>query len=190
MSNLLLIKHSEPAVDLELPPSKWQLSGRGKQRAGLLGDYLADLGVSALYSSSEAKAVETADIIGAAIGLPVDVVHDLREHDRASTPVIDAEKWRSLVIEAIRKQDEQIYGAEPVSTARKRFGRAVERLMKPHERYDKTVAVVSHGTVISTFAAALLEIDPVPIWESLGLPGLIEIEWPRASGIPALRNFV
>ena len=117
-------------------------------------------------------------------------VAENREHDRQGTPVIDADKWRSLVVESIRQQDEQIYGAEPVSTARNRFGRAVERLMKPHENHNKTVAVVAHGTVISTFVAALLEIDPVPIWESLGLPGLIAIEWPGTSELPTLRNFV
>ena len=189
MSNLLLIKHSEPVVDPEIPPSQWKLSDRGVQRAGLLAEYLADRGINALYSSGESKAVQTAEIVGDSTGLSINVVHDLREHDRGNTTIIGAEKWRSLVIESIRNQDEHIYGSEPVGTARMRFGNAVERLMKPLQNDNRTIAVIAHGTVISTFVAELLEIDPIPIWESLGLPGFVEIEWPRPSKILTRRNF-
>ena len=112
MPKLILVKHSEPAVDLELPPSKWILSDRAKHRAALLADYLALRGIGALHS-------------------------------------IDGDRR----------------GA------------------------DQTVAFIAHGTVISTFVAELLDTDPVPIWESLGLPGLIEIEWPRPSKILMQLNF-
>lgn len=187
MSKLLLIRHSEPVVDPEIPPTQWKLSDRGVQRAGLLAEYLADRGINALYSSGESKAVQTAEIVGTSTGLPVDVVHDLREHDRGNTTIIGAEKWRSLVIESIRKQDEQIYGSEPVGNARMRFRTAIRKIMQPAQ--DQVVAVIAHGTVISTFVAELLKIDPIPIWESLGLPGMVEIEWPQPSKILTLRNF-
>jgi broad specificity phosphatase PhoE len=188
MPKLILVKHSEPAVDLELPPSKWILSDRGKRLVGLLADYLAMRGIGALHSSDEIKTVQTAEIVGETIGLPVNAVHDLREHERHGTPIVDAEDWRSTVIESIRNQNEHIYGSEAVGTARIRFGAAVERLMETAGA-DQTVAVIAHGTVISTFAAELLDTDPVPIWESLGLPGLIEIEWPRPSKILTQLNF-
>ena len=63
MSKLLLVKHSEPLVNLEMQPSKWELSDRGKLRAGLLADYLAGREIDALYSSSEVKAIQTAEIV-------------------------------------------------------------------------------------------------------------------------------
>lgn len=78
MSNLLLVKHSEPVVDFGITPANWVLSDRGEQRAGLLAAYLADRGINALYSSSEVKAVQTAEIVGAATGLSINVVPDLR----------------------------------------------------------------------------------------------------------------
>lgn len=176
-------------VDLEIPPSKWELSDRGKLRAGLLADYLAGREIDALYSSSEVKTVQTAEIVSTTTGLPVNVDHDLREHSRDNNAIDGAEKWRSTVIEAIRRQDEQIMGSETVGTARMRFGTAVERLMAAFGNNGQTVAVIAHGTVISTFVADLLETDPVPIWESLGLPGLVEIEWPRPSKIVNELNF-
>ena len=43
--------------------------------------------------------------------------------------------------------------------------------------------------MISIFVAEFLDTDPVPIWESLGLPGLIEIDWPRPSKILMQLNF-
>ena len=157
MPKLILVKHSEPAVDLELPPYKWILSDRGKRRGGLLADYLAMRGIGALHSSDEIKTVQTAEIVGETIGLPVNAVHDLREHERHGTPIVDAGDWRSTVIVSIRNQNEHIYGSEAVGTARMRFGAAVERLMKTAGAADQTVAVIAHGTVISTFVAELLD---------------------------------
>ena len=87
-------------------------------------------GIGALHSSDEIKTVQTAEIVGETIGLPVNAVHDLREHERHGTPIVDAEDWRSTVIESIRNQNEHIYGSEAVGTARMRFGAAVERLME------------------------------------------------------------
>ncbi len=188
MPKLILIKHSEPVVGLELPPSKWGLSDRGRQRANSLAEYLADRAIGGLFSSSEVKAVQTAEIVGKATGLSLNVMHDLREHERDNTPIVDAETWRSTVIKSIRNQNEQIYGSEPVSTARIRFGAAIGKLMEPGGS-DQVVAVVAHGTVISTFVAELLDTDPVPIWKSLGLPGFVEIEWPHPAKILAQLNF-
>ena len=53
----------------------------------------------------------------------------------------------------------------------------------------EAVAVVAHGTVIATFVASVLDIDPIPIWESLGLCGLVEIEWPEPTEIISQQNF-
>jgi broad specificity phosphatase PhoE len=116
-------------------------------------------------------------------------VHDLREHERENTPIVGAEKWRSTVIESIRKQDEHIYGSEPVGMARVRFGRVIEHLMESEQNHDGVVAIIAHGTVISTFVAGLLGMDPLPIWDSLGLPALVEIEWPGPSKILNQQNF-
>jgi len=53
----------------------------------------------------------------------------------------------------------------------------------------EAVAVVAHGTVIATFVASVLDIDPIPIWESLGLRGLVETEWPEPTEIISQQNF-
>jgi broad specificity phosphatase PhoE len=115
------------------------------------------------------------------------LVHDLREHEREESPIIGENERRALVIDCIRRPDDLVYGSEPVRAATDRFGTAVANLMSDEDA--EAVAVVAHGTVTATFVASVLDIDPVPIWESLGMPGLVEIEWPDPVGIISQRNF-
>jgi len=188
MTNLLLVRHSEPAWGPENPPSKWELTERGRQRSRSLGDYFVERRVGAVFASPELKAAQTAEIATQVAGQSnVVLVHDLREHEREETQIIGDAERRKLVIDCIRRPDELIYGSEPVQTATDRFGAAVANLMVDQDA--KAVAVVAHGTVIATFVGSVLNIDPIPIWESLGMPGLIEIEWPDPTEIISQRNF-
>jgi broad specificity phosphatase PhoE len=189
MTNLLLVRHSEPAWGPENPPSKWELTERGRERCRLLGEYLRQRGVGEIFASSEIKAIETAKIAAEIAGVS-SVVSDteLREHDRDATrKILSSADRRSLVIECMRKPDELIYGSVTVGEARDRFGGAVNRLMETVD--SETVAMVAHGTVICSWIGQLLDIDPVPIWDSIGLPGIIEIEWPNPSKILDQRKF-
>jgi broad specificity phosphatase PhoE len=189
MTKLLLVRHSEPAWGPENPPSKWQLTERGRERSKLLGEYLKRRGVGEIFASSEIKAIETAEIAAQIAGVST-VTSDagLREHDRDTTrKILSSADRRSLVIECIRKPGELIYGSVTVGEARDRFGSAVNRLME--STTSETVAIVAHGTVISSWIGQLLDIDPVPIWDSIGLPGFVEIDWPNPSKILNQRKF-
>jgi broad specificity phosphatase PhoE len=191
MTNLLLVRYSEPAWGPENPPSKWELTERGRKRSRLLGDYFAERGVGAVFPSSELKAAQTAEIAAVVAGLSnVVLVHDLRdlrEHEREESQIIGDAERQKLVIDCIRRPDELIYGSEPVQTATYRFSAAVANLMVDQDA--EAVAAVAHGTVIATFVGSILDIDPIPVRESLGLPGLIEIEWPDSTEIISQRNF-
>jgi broad specificity phosphatase PhoE len=57
------------------------------------------------------------------------------------------------------------------------------------EAPDGDVAIVSHGTVIAGFLASEIDVDPVEVWRSLGLPGFVVIEWPEPTEISEQRNF-
>lgn len=97
MSKILLIRHSEPVLDPASPPSKWQLSDRGKQRAEALGAYLDKSDIDALYCSGEIKAIQTAEIAGAAAPISPVVIPDLREHNREKIAIIgSSEKHRAV----------------------------------------------------------------------------------------------
>lgn len=188
MTKLLLVRHSEPAWGPENPPSRWELTERGKKRSHALGDYLVERRVGAVFASLELKAAQTAEIAAEVTSFSnVVLVHDLREHEREETPIIGEAERRALVIDCIRRPDEVVYGSEPVRAATDRFGTAVTNLMSGEDA--EAVAVIAHGTVIATFVASVLDIDPIPIWQSLGMPGLVEIEWPDPVEITSQRNF-
>lgn len=188
MTQLLLVRHSEPVLSRLKPPSQWELTERGRERSLLLGEYLKQRGTDQIIASSELKAIETAEIAASVVGLEeVEQVHDLREHERKNSKIISADERRALVIESLRRSNELIFGSETVETARSRFADAITRLLQ--ETSASTVAVVTHGTVMSAFVAHLLNADPGPIWNSLGLPGTLEIEWPDPTEIVSQLKF-
>jgi broad specificity phosphatase PhoE len=91
------------------------------------------------------------------------------------------------VLDAIRRPEELVLGTETTGKAGRRFERGVKSAAAESPPGD--MVIVTHGTIISMFVSQLTGADPVPIWESLGLPGLIVVAWPQASGIEFQRNF-
>jgi hypothetical protein len=55
MTSLLLIRHSEPFLDDDNPPSKWVLRKRWRDRSKLPGEYLKEHQVDRILVSTEVK---------------------------------------------------------------------------------------------------------------------------------------
>lgn len=188
MTRLFLIRHSEPKLINGVPPAGWELTNRGRTRAKQLGEYLAEQQVERFFSSSEIKAIQTAAIAAERAGITnVTQIANLGEHDRTGTKIIGSAQRAAIVIESLRKPNDLIYGVETIAAAESRFASAVDSCM--NDSTVESVAIVAHGTVISAFVGNLLDIDPVPIWESFGLPGFIELEWPNPIEIVQERRF-
>jgi broad specificity phosphatase PhoE len=188
MRRLILIKHSHPIVEPGVPPERWQLSDRGRQRAERLAVAVAEMGAKSLYSSDEPKAVQTAEAIAGATGLTNCPDSGFKEHVRTDAPYFESvEDFRAAVIDAMRRPSDLVFGSETTGAALSRFTGAVERACAEAPPGD--ITIVAHGTVIAMFIASRTGLDPVPLWESLGLPGMAAIAWPEASGIESQRNF-
>jgi broad specificity phosphatase PhoE len=187
MRRFILIRHSAPIVRPELPSETWQLSAEGHELAALLADDLAEFGLSAVLSSSEPKAIDTARAIGRKAGLRREVDSRFNEQRRANAPYLGSERFRAAIAGALRQPDELLFGEETVSSSVERFTAGIE--LADSSLPDGDIAVVSHGTVITGFVGSLLGIDPVPVWQELGLPGYIVINWPNPTGIESQRNF-
>ncbi|HEY4349353.1 MAG TPA: histidine phosphatase family protein [Gaiellaceae bacterium] len=91
MTTLLLARHGQTAWNLE---RRWQghadppLNDTGLAQARALADALGDAGIDAIYSSDLLRARQTAEIVGARVGLEVDVDERLRE--------VDVGEWSGL----------------------------------------------------------------------------------------------
>ncbi|HEY9525540.1 MAG TPA: histidine phosphatase family protein [Anaerolineales bacterium] len=171
---LILVKHSVPQLEPDHPSHTWKLSEEGRLRAHRLGEQLEEFEPDVIVSSREPKAKETADILGKHLGLPVEVRPDLHEHDRSNMPFLSHDAFQSSIREFFQKPDDLVFGAETAHQAHARFYQALHSLLNDHR--DKTVVVVTHGTVISLFVARLTGSSDLELWNRLGLPSFVAID--------------
>ncbi len=142
---------------------------------------------ASVHSSAEAKAMQTAEFITDITGLTLSMDPGFNEQDRTGTKFTTQEEFELNVSQALRQPDELVYGAETISAAVERFDTALKEAAEYSQPGD--MVVVSHGTVISGYVAARLGVDPVELWQSLEMPGLICVNWPNPVQIEFRQNF-
>lgn len=186
MSTLVLIKHSTPDIKPDTPAAEWQLSAAGRRRAAMLAPALQKYTPTAIVSSAKPKAVETARILAGMLGQAVHINPGLHEHDRRNVGWFDeATAFEQAVATFFATPDSLVLGAETANQAHARFSAAVDATMAQFP--GQSIAVVSHGTVITLFASRLLGLPPVPFWKQLGLPSLVALSWPHVA-LLGIRN--
>ena len=143
MTKLIFVTHPEVTVDPATPITAWSLSETGRRRAEALSrDPWLD-GMSALWSSAETKAQETAAII--ARGLTVRTETDLGENDRSSTGYLPPAEFEVAADRFFAAPDTSFRGWETARAAQKRIVAAVTRILRSHG--DGDLVIVSHGAV-------------------------------------------
>ncbi len=99
MTILVLIRHGQTAWNVE---GRWQgqadppLNDRGREQARRVAEYQSQFGFVALYSSDLRRAMETAQVIGTAMGVEVNPDPRLRE--------INLGRWQGMLADEIRAQ--------------------------------------------------------------------------------------
>ncbi len=88
MRYLLLIRHSQPAIEPEVAACKWHLSTEGRARCQQLAEHISSYQPAVMVCSTEPKAVETAALLTAQLGISYSTQHDLREHERENVPYL------------------------------------------------------------------------------------------------------
>lgn len=177
MRQLILIRHSMPAIRADLPAAEWQLSEPGRQRCLPLAEELKVHNPAFIVTSREPKAIETGRLVAAELNLPVGEHADLHEHDRRGVRLMPSrEAFEALVTRLFREPERLVFGRETAAEARERFTAAVQAVME--RQSEGNVAVVSHGTVMSLYVAGGTGLDPVPFWRALGLPAFVVLSWP------------
>jgi probable phosphoglycerate mutase len=158
-----MIRHAEPVrigPGTAAGPADPHLTGRGQVQADRLAAWLAAERIDALLSSPLRRARDTAEPVGRALGLHVEVVDGLMEYDAQSDFYIPVEGLRetrdhhwTAMIEG--RWDE--LGGEPPDQFRARIVPCVDAII---ERFPGgAVAAVCHGGVINVYLAALLGLE-------------------------------
>jgi broad specificity phosphatase PhoE len=158
MPTLLLVRHGE---------TDWNADGRlqgqtdrplsdfGRRQARQLADQLVDEQLEAIYSSDLSRAHETAEIVGARLGLEVVLDPDLREKDWGT--------WEGLTA---AERDRVEFVGESTEAHQERILRALRRISERHPG-DGRVLVVTHGGSMRRVQTAALG-WALPVVENCG----------------------
>lgn len=158
-SRLVLIRHGEPVIDEDAPPPSWRLSQKGRVDSARLAPRLAPLVLTRFVSSTEPKAVETAEIIARALGVP------------ASTDVRLNEVRRPWVEDGFARDVTQYLAGqvvrdwERIDEVQRRMTSAVDEITG-HE----AVGVVTHGTALTAWLVTRVTFSAHDFWHDLRLP--------------------
>ena len=161
MTELLLVRHGEPEASVRADPG---LSAAGFEQAKRLARWLAAESIDVVVSSPLRRAKDTADTVGDALGLPVAVVDDVREWERAGGEsgytVLEhmaADDPRSTALADGRYSD--FVPIMDVAAFRARVELGFGSLF---DRYPTgRVVVASHGGAINCFLANILGLSEI-----------------------------
>jgi broad specificity phosphatase PhoE len=173
---LLLIKHSVPAFDHDLPAAQWLLSEEGQQRCAPLAQQLAMYAPQVVVSSLEPKATETGQRVAAELDVPIVTFANLHEHERPQAGLLSRQDFETAVADFFAQPEALVFGLETAFQAQQRFEKAITEILECYP--DQTVAVVAHGRVITLFLAQKLRLEPFPLWKRLGLPSFVALQLP------------
>ena len=145
MATLLLVRHGETDWNAEgrlQGHTDRPLNEHGRRQAAALAERLAEERVDAIVTSDLARARETAEIVGARLGLPVAVDPDLREKDWGTWEGLTSDERLTVELEG-----------ESTEAHRERVMRAIGRIVAAHA--GGRVVVVTHGGSLRRIQAAV-----------------------------------
>ncbi len=152
MSEIYLIRHGEITQSSPrrfVGQTDLPLTERGRAQIAGVAEHLAGRGVGRLLCSPLSRCVESAGIIGAALGIVPETVPDLRE--------IDLGAWEGLTVDEVRERFPGRYeargrnlagfrppGGESFADVQRRAWPAFEAVTA---EMDEPLAIVAHGGV-------------------------------------------
>jgi probable phosphoglycerate mutase len=169
------------------------LTELGRWQAEALAHSLAEVPLAAIYSSPIMRAAQTAQIVAAVKGLPVEVAAALREPDCGIMEGRgDEEAWaehdrvmRDWVVQ--RRFDSRIAGGESFHDLRARFTSFVDRLIAEHGSTDHNILLITHGSLLYLMLPLVLaNVDPVSVHEYPMPNAAVIVAEKRAQGLTCL----
>ena len=152
---ILLIRHGETALNVAriLQPADTPLSVRGIAQAEALARRLAGLGVRAILSSDQPRALRTAQAIAATTGAPIEATPLLQERNFGELrgQAYDGMAFNPLTLV------EAPPGGESLAAFHERVAAAFALVLARQAAIGATLAVVTHGLVIGALLAEKVE---------------------------------
>jgi broad specificity phosphatase PhoE len=168
---LLLVRHGESVgnVSRQLQKRDEPLTDRGRRQARELATFLADRpDLRVVYASPLNRAFETAEIIGAAIGLRPIPLEGLAEINVGDAAGMTFDEWSERDPESAKRWREEgldfIWpGGESGRQLAARTAAEIDRIISVHRLDPGAVVVVSHGGALAWVIAHMLR-EPRDRW--------------------------
>lgn len=141
------ITHPNVDIDPHTPVTSWSLSPLGRHRAQTMLDQSWIQSIRHVISSSETKAMETAGLLAARLGLTVDVRPQSAEIDRSATGYVEQHRHEFLADRFFTEPQVSADGWERAVDAQRRIVDAVKDVLGEPNDPAGDVAIVGHGAV-------------------------------------------
>ncbi len=142
---LRYITHPDVIVDPDVPVTRWGLSDLGRRRARAMLDQPWVASIGRVVSSTETKALETADILAEFLGLEVETRPGIGENDRTATGFVPPAAFEALADAFFAEPHQSVRKWERAVDAQARIVAGLADLLTPVGEHD--VAVIGHGAV-------------------------------------------
>lgn len=174
MTTILLLRHGETAY-----VASGRLSGRmpgvplndkGRQEAARIAEALRDAPIKAIYSSPIQRAVETAEPLAQALGLPVQIREGLIEThagDWSGRTLKQVTRFKLWKVCQEQPSQFQFPGGETFVDTQQRIVQELDALAKEHDEKD-IIACFSHGDPIKLAIAYYLSM-PLDSFQRVGI---------------------
>lgn len=154
MPVVFYLTHPQVRMDPAVPVPDWGLSEIGRDRAVKAAAARWTEGVSTILSSTERKAIETAEIIAAERGCAVRQIAEMGENDRSSTGYLPPAAFEVMADRFFANPDVCVEGWEPAAAAQRRITGAVDAALSGVPA-GGDVLLVGHGGVGTLLMTAL-----------------------------------
>jgi broad specificity phosphatase PhoE len=165
LRSLLFVTHPEVVVDPAVPVPRWHLAPQGVERLRRFAASGGVDGATAVWASTECKAIEAAGVLAGRLGLGIGVREELGENDRSATGFLPPAEFEAMADAFFARPAESVRGWERAVDAQARILGAVRALAAVPGEGD--LLVVSHGAVGSLLRGHLLG---APISRALDQP--------------------
>ncbi|MBI2885658.1 MAG: histidine phosphatase family protein [Chloroflexi bacterium] len=150
-TRVYLIRHGETDWNAEHRAqghTDVELNEVGRRQAAALAQALQDAPLRAVYSSPLKRALETAQMVAASHGLPVETQQDLKELDQGELEGLVPEEMRRRHGEVLRRWNAgdtsvRLPGGESMEQVQERAWAAVWGICARHP--EQTVAIIGHN---------------------------------------------
>ncbi|MET3353453.1 histidine phosphatase family protein [Xanthobacter autotrophicus] len=148
MTDFLYLTHPQVMVDPAVPVPRWGLSEVGRARTRAFAACTDLSPYRRIVSSTEVKAQETASLLAATLGVPVEVREGMEENDRSATGYLPEAQFQEMADAFFARPRESVAGWERAQDAQARIVAAISRtLAELQEHRQVPVLFVGHGGV-------------------------------------------